>query len=165
MHCRIGSQRNERTESLKPTEFKITGAYRQKVFKRFQKRIQFTDTCWLWTGAVINNGYGQFRVNRKTIVAHRVAYDLYRGNIPKGKLVLHSCDNPPCVNPAHLFLGTQSDNVVDSIKKNRQWQVKKTYCKRGHLLSGKNLRMLSGKGRKDYRDCWQCYHDRNKGLI
>lgn len=80
--------------------------------------------CWVYTGAVTRDGYGKisYRVNgkRRFDLAHRVAYLRWVGPIPEGLCVLHTCDNPPCCNPEHLFLGTQLDNVVDRDKKGRQ---------------------------------------------
>jgi len=65
------------------------------------------------------NGYGELRLDGETRYAHRVAYELIYGSIPQGLFVLHRCDNPPCVNPDHLFLGTMRDNVQDAVKKGR----------------------------------------------
>jgi hypothetical protein len=78
--------------------------------------------CTEWTGSrlpVKGKEYGCFRVDGKTVRAHRVAYELFNGDIPFGMHVLHSCDNPPCVNPDHLYLGTNLDNVADKVKKLR----------------------------------------------
>lgn len=75
--------------------------------------------CWLWLGARAPKGYGSCRHRRRTRAAHHVAYELHRGPITPGLHVLHSCDNPPCVNPAHLFLGTPMDNTRDMMRKGR----------------------------------------------
>lgn len=75
--------------------------------------------CWLWTGALKENGYGACFVKRVPGYAHRVAYRLSYGDFPKCMHVLHRCDNPPCVRPDHLFLGTRMDNVVDMMSKGR----------------------------------------------
>ena len=81
--------------------------------------IDKTDTCWLWKGPRIpaNVGYGYFSYH----LAHRVMWEIENGVIPKGKLICHSCDNPPCVNPSHLFIGTQKDNMRDASQKHRLW--------------------------------------------
>ncbi len=76
--------------------------------------------CWLWTGSERNDdGYGELWVNGRMRRAHRIAFELYKSPIPNGMMVLHSCDTPLCVNPAHLFLGTNSDNIKDSYAKGR----------------------------------------------
>lgn len=75
--------------------------------------------CWIWVGTITNIGYGKVGVAYKTISAHRYSYTKYIGEIPEGKLVLHKCDIRCCVNPNHLFLGNQSDNIKDMYAKNR----------------------------------------------
>lgn len=79
--------------------------------------------CWEWTAAYGSNGYGQFRVG-KMGSAHRASYEIHKGDIPAGVCVLHKCDNPKCVNPDHLFLGTKADNAADMNAKNRQARQK-----------------------------------------
>ena len=96
---------------------------------RFLKKIRKTNECWIWTAALDKDGYGVFRYKNKEkykYKAHRFSYEFFIGEIPKGKLVCHTCDNPPCVNPYHLFLGTRKDNTQDMLKKGRS-KLGKTY--------------------------------------
>lgn len=76
--------------------------------------------CWTWTGATRNGGYGSIKIRGRRHCTHRVAWTMERGAIPGDMNVLHKCDNPPCVNPEHLFLGTDADNVHDMVAKGRQ---------------------------------------------
>lgn len=81
------------------------------------------DECWIWRGWKDVHGYGKIYVleQKKDVGAHRVAWELAKGPIPDGLFVLHKCDNPPCMNPEHLFLGTHGDNMRDCAKKGRFW--------------------------------------------
>ena len=76
--------------------------------------------CWPWTARCDDAGYGSFKVARRLVKAHRIAWELTHGMIGDGLHVCHHCDNPPCCNPAHLFVGTRSDNMRDMAAKGRK---------------------------------------------
>lgn len=90
------------------------------VEERFWSKVKKTDGCWLWTAWVNVWGYGGFYVGGADVGAHRFSYELHKGKIPKGLLVRHKCHNPSCVNPEHLVVGTQADNMNDCVKAGRQ---------------------------------------------
>jgi hypothetical protein len=78
------------------------------------------DGCWVWLGWIQHGGgYGYWRTNRKVVYAHRWSYEHHNGPIPAGYLIRHTCDNPPCVNPAHLLIGTDADNRRDCTERGR----------------------------------------------
>lgn len=87
--------------------------------ERFWKKVQKTNSCWTWIGCKNRTGYGIIRLEPRNLRAHRVSWELVNGPIPDGMHVLHRCDNPTCVNPAHLYLGTQKDNIQDAASKGR----------------------------------------------
>lgn len=90
--------------------------------QRFNAKVQKSDGCWTWSGAVKckERPYGQFSVGKRKVKAHRAAWMLANGPIPSALHVLHRCDNPRCVNPSHLFLGTHQDNMADMNEKGRR---------------------------------------------
>lgn len=92
---------------------------KKSVFWRNVKKSKDLDSCWEWRGSRRRTGYGRAWADQKSIPAHRLAWELEHGPIPDGLFVLHKCDNPPCCNPDHLFLGTKKDNIIDCIKKGR----------------------------------------------
>lgn len=87
--------------------------------KRFWAGVDTTGDCWVWKGSKAGAGYGVLGIDYKSVYAHRFSYELHFGPIPDNLCVLHKCDNPPCVNPDHLFLGTQLDNMDDRNRKGR----------------------------------------------
>lgn len=93
---------------------------------RFWKFVRRTDTCWEWTGAT-KAGYGKFAMSgaQPSMFAHRVSYESAYGAIPAGKHVCHRCDNPLCIRPDHLWLGTPKENMWDAIRKGRAPQLKR----------------------------------------
>lgn len=90
---------------------------------RFFAKVMKGDGCWFWAGSHSNVGYGLIHsggAGGKTLSAHRVSYELHYGPIPDGMIVMHSCDNRGCVNPAHLSAGKQSQNIKDAITRGRK---------------------------------------------
>lgn len=113
--------------------------------------------CWEWMGANNCKGYGYGILNKtilsKSISAHRCSYQIHNGNIPVGLLVRHSCDNPRCVNPLHLSLGTHTDNARDRDIRGRNYATNKTHCKNGHELAGHNLIINKRTSKRCCRTC------------
>ncbi len=105
------------------------------IEERFWEKVNWQNPtergCWLWVAGT-RRRYGRFRAAERTFYsAHRFAYEWAHGPIPDGMKVLHRCDNPPCCNPEHLFLGTNNDNMKDMVKKDRQARGEQT--RRGSL--------------------------------
>jgi hypothetical protein len=126
---------------------------KSNIERLLEKTIK-TESCWNWTGATWgNNGYGCLRFNGKTQSTHRISYVLYNGNILEGMVVMHTCDNPICVNPDHLKLGTQLENIQDrnNKKRTRNQNQDKMFCKRGHEFTMENTRLV-----KNGRQCKAC---------
>jgi len=125
--------------------------------ERFMSRVNKTDSCWLWNASTDGNGYARFVINRKSVIASRFSYKSFVGEIPNGLFVLHKCDNPKCVNPEHLFTGTQTDNMQDMLKKGRNPRSVKTHCPQGHEYSEQNTYKYCNR-----RHCKTCMKARSK---
>lgn len=139
-----------------------TGVY-QRAYRPLRdvilgKCIPVTESgCWLWTAYSDPNGYGKVSHGGvQAQFAHRASYVTFNGPIPDGMSVCHKCDTPACVNPQHLFLGTQSDNAHDMVRKMRSYvafEKAKTHCIRGHELAGENLYTNKPTGRRQCKAC------------
>ncbi len=120
------------------------------------------DDCIEWDGTLFSNGYGYItpRYQGDSPLVHRRVWEEVNGTIPKSMCICHHCDNPPCINVDHLFIGSKRDNALDMMSKGRNVAPNKlkTHCIRGHELSGDNLR----KRKDEYRDCRECYKRRKK---
>lgn len=117
---------------------------------RFWDRLDKTGDCWLWMGYCNGDGYGVVSTAAGYLaLTHRAAWALTNGPIPEGMRILHRCDNPPCCNPAHLFLGTQIDNIRDRDAKGRG-RGRATHCPRGHSYADAKR---DANGRRVCRHC------------
>ncbi len=113
----------------------------------FFSKVDIPDYCWIWLGCRDHDGYGGITVNKKTLRSSRWIFEQVIGPIPKGMLICHTCDNPSCVNPRHLFFGTSKDNMLDALKKGRlKTGPRKTHCIRGHEMNEKNAPIIKTKG-------------------
>ena len=92
---------------------------KQKDIDRFWKRINKTSNCWEWINPTHPFGYGRLKVGKGVELAHRISYKIHHGPITSSDCVLHKCDNPKCVNPSHLCIGSRKDNAVDRCSKDR----------------------------------------------
>ncbi len=87
--------------------------------QRFWSKVNKTESCWLWTAGLFSTGYGAFSINGNNVGAHKYSYELHNSKVAEGLVVRHTCDNPPCVNPNHLLIGTPKDNTRDMIERGR----------------------------------------------
>ena len=126
----------------------------------FEKNIKFsTETdCWIWNKGTSASGYGRYYIDGVQRYAHQYSYELYIGPIPNGLLVLHRCNNKPCVNPDHLYAGTYSNNNDDVRRTGGGYKkTNQEYCGRGHLMLTGSLYV----GRDGRRQCKSCAQIRN----
>lgn len=116
--------------------------------------------CWEWNGCRNQLGYGQLRFEGVLWLLHRLTYTLFIGEIPKGLFVCHSCDNPSCCNPEHLWVGTHTHNMRDAALKGRiiNRNTRKTHCVHGHKFTPENTHIRSC----GERVCRQCCRDRRR---
>ena len=131
------------------------------IIKKIKNKVNETNYCWLWSGSVTSAGYGDIQINYKRYSTHRYFYMKAFGDIPEGLHVLHKCDVRNCVNPDHLFLGTNLDNIKDAMKKGRKGGKKnklKNYCIRGHEFKEGSFKLIKSNGK---RLCLSCEKTRN----
>ncbi len=129
--------------------------------KRFWDKVEKTDYCWNWKANKYKDGYGQFSIGKRKIAAHRYSYILARGDIQEDFVVDHLCGNKSCVNPLHLEVVTQKENVKRGIK--NRTNINKTHCKRGHIFDEENT-YINSKGRKVCRQCIRDKRGNVKGV-
>ena len=132
--------------------------WRFPVSAPYQSRIEVTQGCWNWLASTTPAGYGMTWdwSKGKGTYAHRIIWQLFYGRIPKGLFICHTCDNPSRVNPSHLFLATNAENMRDASTKGRltgRCHKLGTHCRRGHELSPDNILYDNG-----YRRCKICRH-------
>jgi DNA-directed RNA polymerase specialized sigma24 family protein len=113
---------------------------------RLLERINKTDTCWLWTAGVKQNGYAQLTIKNKSYAIHRVAYELWKGKIPDGHVIRHQCRNRHCVNPDHLETGTSSENAMDKHRDRTIIKGSKHHLARLTEDDAAHIRILRGFG-------------------
>lgn len=125
---------------------------------RFWNKVNKTNTCWLWTAGKTNTGYGRFNYLNKTR-AHQVSWILKHGLIPNGLQINHKediCSNKHCINPEHLYLGTQKQNVEDMARNKNHGQQKKNHCKNGHEFTLENTGYSNKTTKTQQRYCKEC---------
>ena len=145
----------------------MTGSPTERFWAKVDKNGPVHPTlgtpCWLWTAGLQGAGYGQFHPSPSVkVLAHRYAWELDSGAPPQDN-ILHRCDNPPCVNPNHLFEGTQTENMKDMVEKGRfvgNRYGQRTHCGNGHEYTPENTYIWAGK--RQCRDCKHAFYLRRK---
>lgn len=130
---------------------------RDSLKQRLLSRREVRNGCWEWQGTRKPDGYGAITLDRRPHYVHRVSWEVFNGPIPDGKWILHHCDNPPCFNPAHLFLGDVGLNNQDAVEKRRDGGTgranrDKTHCANGHLFTPENT-YVAPRGGRECREC------------
>lgn len=111
--------------------------------KRFHTKYKkCSNGCWEWQDKIQYHGYGEICINKKTVRAHRFSYELFKDKIPKNMCVCHTCDNRKCVNPDHLWIGTNNDNIQDCIRKGRNSKGEDRYNAKFTKKDVKEIRFL-----------------------
>lgn len=121
------------------------------------KSIVTASGCWEWQGFKVHNGYGETTYHSQKARVHRLAYQLWKGPIPAGMDVCHTCDNRPCCNPDHLWVGTRHQNLLDCLEKGRHYRAELTHCERGHAFDEANTYYVT-----NGRACRICYRGRQR---
>lgn len=127
------------------------------ILDRFWDKVEFTTDCWNWLGGKGLGGYGRFWLNKKMVSAHHFSYKQYKGKIPQGLVMDHSCKNPSCVNPDHLEAVTQRENVLRGTGLSAI-NSRKTHCIRGHEFNVQNTYIREN----GMRNCRMCHLQRIK---
>lgn len=124
--------------------------------RRFMAKVGVGDGCWEWQAGGTPTGYGTFYLGGRHVYAHRCMWELHHGQpIPPGRQINHHCDNPRCVNPAHLYLGTQSQNMYDAYSRGRKrsYNLNKTHCPHGHEYTSENTYWHDQRSGRQCRTC------------